>query len=79
MTLAADLDLAEARHAWFYELLTDQDPPTLEELLVNRSASAGVMCDGHDRAMAMACDGHVFRMVRGAARRPARASQASAA
>ena len=28
----------EAEHAWFYELLSDQDPPTLEELVGPRPA-----------------------------------------
>ncbi len=37
----------EARHAWFYELLTDQDPPqTLEELLVRPAYQQRAACRG---------------------------------
>jgi WhiB family redox-sensing transcriptional regulator len=46
--LVDDLELASAWQAWFYELLTDQDPPTtLEEIVGPRPAwQASAACRG---------------------------------
>jgi hypothetical protein len=48
MTLVADLELASATHSWFYELLSDGDPPvSLEELVGPRPAwMADAACRG---------------------------------
>jgi WhiB family redox-sensing transcriptional regulator len=46
MTLVADLERTEAEHAWYHALLSDLDPPTLEELAVRPAWQTLAACRG---------------------------------
>ncbi len=46
MTLIEDERLTEAEHAWYHALLSDLDPPTLEELAVRPAWMTQAACRG---------------------------------
>jgi hypothetical protein len=46
MTLVEDERLTEAEHAWYHALLSDLDPPTLEELTVRPAWQTLAACRG---------------------------------
>jgi hypothetical protein len=41
-----DEQLANAQHAWYFELLSDLDPPTFEELVVRPAWTRRAACRG---------------------------------
>jgi WhiB family redox-sensing transcriptional regulator len=65
MTLVEDERLAQAEHAWYHALLSDLDPPTLEELAVRPAWQTLAACRGMGPEM--------FYPERGESAAPARA------